>query len=102
MLYVKLKLKIIWSNNFLGLGVDQINTKQAIPLTNYFFWPKTEAWEQLKLELDSKQWIKTKDKVKILNTAADVMNFWRTNRNSDAFENIIPQVRDVNFVKIKT
>ena len=98
---MQLKLKIIWSNNFIGLGIDQVSSKQTIPLTNYFFWPKSEAWEQLKLELNSKPWVKSKDKVKILNTAADVMNFWRTNRNSYAFESIMAQLGDVNFVKIR-
>ena len=55
---LQLRLKVAWFKNFLGLDVDQIDTNQQYFLTPYYFWPRTEAWEQLKLELDSKVWLK--------------------------------------------
>ena len=99
---VKLELKILWSSNFLGLAIDQTSTKCRLPITNYYFWPKTEAWEQLKIELTFKPWIKDKEKARILNSAAEVMNFWRTNRNSETFKEVINHFPDVNIVKINT
>ena len=99
---VKLELKILWSSNFLGLAIDQTSTKCRLPITNYYFWPKTEAWEQLKIELTFKPWIKDKETARILNSAAEVMNFWRTNRNSETFKEVINHFPDVNIVKINT
>ena len=62
----QLKLKIAWFKNFLGLAIDQVDFNQGYSLTPYYFWPKTEAWEQLKLELDSKLWLAKDEKVEIL------------------------------------
>ena len=53
----RLKLKAVWGKNFLGLAIDQVNDIYNLPITTYYFWPRTEAWEQLKLELDSKLWL---------------------------------------------
>ena len=100
MLFVCLELKILWANNFLGLSIDQVSTRHNLPITNYYFWPKTEAWEQLKIELGLKPWLEEKEKIKILNLAAEVMNFWRANRNTETVETVITRFSDANFVKI--
>ena len=100
MLFVCLELKILWAKNFLGLSIDQVSTRHNLPITNYYFWPKTEAWEQLKLELGLKPWVEEKEKIKILNLAAEVMNFWRANRNTETVETVITRFSDANFVKI--
>jgi len=97
---VTLELKILWSSNFLGLAIDQISVRSRLPITSYYFWPKTEAWEQLKIELAFKPWVKDKEKVRILNLAAEVMSFWRANRNSETFKDILNRFPDVNIVKI--
>ena len=36
----ELQLKVFWAKKFLGLAIDQINTKQKLPLTIYYFCPK--------------------------------------------------------------
>ena len=100
MLFVCLELKILWAKNFLGLSIDQVSTRHNLPITNYYFWPKTEAWEQLKIELGLKPWLEEKEKIKILNLAAEVMNFWRANRNTETVETVITRFSDANFVKI--
>ena len=51
---MELKLKVIWLKKFLGFALDTKGGQNSYPLTPYYFWPKTEAWDQLKLELDSK------------------------------------------------
>ena len=78
----QLKLKVIWFKDFLGLGIDLVLPKQKYSLTPYYFWPKTEAWEQLKLELDSKLWLDEEEKAKILQVAGNVMNHWLLNRKT--------------------
>ena len=100
MLFVCLELKILWAKNFRGLSIDQVSTRHNLPITNYYFWPKTEAWEQLKIELGLKPWVEEKEKIKILNLAAEVMNFWRANRNTETVETVITRFSDANFVKI--
>jgi len=102
MIFVQLGLKVLWSKNFLGISIDQSGIRHTLPITSYYFWPKTEAWEQLKIELSFKPWIQENEKVKVLNLAAEVMNFWRANRNTQTFENVENRFSDVRFVKINT
>ena len=66
----------------MGLGIDLVLPKQQYSLTPYYFWPKTEAWEQLKLELDSRLWLNEEEKAKILQVAGNVMNHWLLNRKT--------------------
>jgi 30S ribosomal protein 3 len=96
----QLKLKILWAKNFLGLAIDQVNVKQNLPLTVYYFWPKTEAWEQLKLELECKPWIEDEERVSLLNAAAEIMNFWRESRSTVAFQSIKDQYNNITFVNV--
>ena len=72
----QLKLKIVWFKNFLGLAIDQVELNKKYPLTPYYFWPRTEAWEQLKLELESKMWLSQEEKISLLKTAENIMNYW--------------------------
>ena len=64
---MQLKLRVFWFNDFLGLAIDQKSINHLSPLTPYYIWPRTEAWEQQKVELDLKTWISKEDKVSILN-----------------------------------
>ena len=84
---MRLKLKVAWFKNFLGLSIDQVNSGQQHFLTPYYFWPKTEAWEQLKLELDSKIWLTQEEKIKTLKVTRDVMEYWLAYRNVKSVEN---------------
>ncbi len=84
----QLKLKVAWFKNFLGLAIDQVNLDNQYSLTPYYFWPRTEAWEQIKLELDSKSWLTKDEKIKILKTTGDVMSYWLSNRNTKTASNL--------------
>ena len=95
---IQLKLKIAWFKNFLGLSIDQVNSTQQYPLTPYYFWPKTEAWEQLKLELDSKLWLSPEEKIRILKITGNVMNYWLSNRNTKLVKtNLIKDLPEVEI-----
>ena len=96
----QLKLKVLWLKNVLGLAIDQTVIKQSYPLTQYYFWPRTEAWDQLKLELDSKPWLSEKEKIIILNLATDIITHWRTNRNADAVNKIANTFSEAAFVDL--
>ena len=84
---LRLRLRVAWFKNFLGLAIDQANSSQQHSLTPYYFWPKTEAWEQLKLELNSKNWLTQEEKIKTLKITRDVMEYWLSHRNTRSIEN---------------
>jgi len=89
---IQLKLKAIWGKNFLGLAIDQVTGTYQLPITTYYFWPRTEAWEQLRLELELKPWIQAEEKVKVLNSAARLMNScMQEYRNTESIENVKKQ-----------
>ena len=97
---LQLQLKVLWHENFLGLSINQSTIKSAIPITSYYLWPKTHAWQQLKFELDSKPWLGEQEKIKVLNHTAEVMNYWRKNRNNKNFKTLIENFSDLEFIKL--
>ncbi|KAK4487557.1 hypothetical protein RD792_005796 [Penstemon davidsonii] len=74
----RLVLKFIWMEKNIGLGLDQIIPGHGpVPLSPYFFWPRKDAWEELKTTLESKPWISQKKMIILLNQATDIINLWQ-------------------------
>jgi len=95
---VHLKLKVVWFKKFLGLAIDQVNLNQQYSLTPYYFWPKTEAWKQLEIELDSKLWLDHNEKMQILKSAGDVMNYWLSYRNNKTVNDLKQNFGQIEIV----
>mmetsp|Transcript_7458 Transcript_7458/g.19161 ORF Transcript_7458/g.19161 Transcript_7458/m.19161 type:complete len:201 (+) Transcript_7458:39-641(+) len=77
------QLKFVWGQNTLAFAVDQVLGKGATsPLTEYYFWPQDDAWENLKSVLESKDWIPAPDKISLLNRVTEVINYWNPQENS--------------------
>lgn len=74
----RLVLKFIWMEKNIGLGLDQvIQGHGSAPLSPYYFWPRKDAWEELKTTLENKPWISQKKMIILLNQATDIINLWQ-------------------------
>ncbi|XP_073145480.1 small ribosomal subunit protein cS23-like [Henckelia pumila] len=74
----RLVLKFIWMEKNIGLALNQIIPGHGtVPLSPYFFWPRKDAWEELRATLESKPWISQKKMIILLNQATDVINLWQ-------------------------
>jgi 30S ribosomal protein 3 len=100
MMSANLRLKVLWLKNCLGLSINQVSLKSQLPITFYYFWPRTEAWEQLKLELDCKPWINEIEKIKVLNTISQIISLWKSSRSFNVNKNLLESFENVDFVKL--
>ncbi|KVI02804.1 30S ribosomal protein 3, chloroplastic-like [Cynara cardunculus var. scolymus] len=74
----RLVLKFIWMEKNIGLALDQVIPGYGtIPVSPYYFWPRKDAWEELKMMLESKPWISQKQVIILLNQATDIINLWQ-------------------------
>lgn len=82
----KFTLKILWLNHNIGFAIDHIADQGYSPLTSYFFWPRHDAWSQIKTELDSKPWISNNDKIALLNNITSIINYWQENNKKKSLQ----------------
>ena len=79
------RIKVLWLKKNVAIAVDQFVSNSLLPITCYYFWPRTDAWEQLKIELESKPGILAKDKIAILNQVTRIIDHWQENKKNVLF-----------------
>ena len=78
----RLELNILWLDTKIGIAIDQLQSGEKIPLTKYFFWPKTDAWDQVRSELETKSWVENSKKAEILYSISTILNQWQNSNDN--------------------
>jgi 30S ribosomal protein 3 len=74
-------LKFLWLEKTIAVALDQKIGEKTVPLTEFYFWPQKDAWEEMKLFLEKKSWISQADVITILNQVTEVINYWQDKDN---------------------
>jgi len=80
-------LNFMWLEKALAIAVDQVfGPSQRSPLTEYFIWPKTDAWEELQTRLAEHTWIDDRERIMLMNRTTEVINFWQEEETRHTLE----------------
>jgi 30S ribosomal protein 3 len=90
----KFVLKFIWLEKSIAVALDQKIEEQTSPITEYFFWPRKNAWEELKMEIDSKPWISQYESNTLLNKATEVIVHWQKEKENKTGRKSIQKIRE--------
>ena len=76
-------LKFLWLEKSIAVALDQKIGEKTNPITEYFFWPRKDAWEELNLELQKNSWISQNEAIILLNKTTEIINYWQEKNETD-------------------
>lgn len=92
------RLNFLWLDKNIAVSVDQkYSEDQFSPMTEYFFWPRKDAWEELKAALEAKPWVSERDKILMLNKTTEVINYWQDEVTKHSIEDARGKFTDCRF-----
>jgi 30S ribosomal protein 3 len=96
----RFQLKIIWLENSLALSINQIINLTSIPLTSYKIWPRNNSSEQLKIKLDSKPWLDSNERIRLLNKVTEISQAWENSRDQKTSAGLPKLYEDLIFIEV--
>lgn len=84
----KFILKFLWLEKSIAVALDQKIGEKTNPITEYFFWPRKDAWEELNLELQKNSWISQNEAIILLNKTTEIINYWQEKNETDPNKNL--------------
>jgi 30S ribosomal protein 3 len=94
----KFVLKVLWLEKSLGIALDQRVGKSTQPVTEYFFWPRKDAWDELKDRLNSYSWVSQAEAISLLNQTTDLIQAWQEEDEKDSFQKLQAKFPDTIFL----
>jgi len=73
----RFSLKFLWLDKTIAFSLDQRVGNRFVPLTDFYFWPQTDAWEGMKEFLEGEDFINQEESIFILNQITEVINLWQ-------------------------
>lgn len=72
----KFMLHFRLTDRTLDIALSQVTGKGILPLTRFYSWPVTDAWEDMKSFLKTQKWVSARESFFILNAFTEVINYW--------------------------
>lgn len=92
------QLNFLWMDKNIAVAVDQVFAKgQKSPVTEYFFWPRMDAWEELRAALESRPWIDERSKILLLNKTTEVINYWQDEETTHTIADATAKFEECSF-----
>lgn len=91
------RLRFLWLEKDIAVCLDYSVRGKTFPLTEYYFWPQTDAWEDMRVYLETSTWISQSESIYLLNTLTEVINYWQdkaehSSKNAETASKLFPQV----------
>ncbi|MGI9215230.1 MAG: 30S ribosomal protein PSRP-3 [Gammaproteobacteria bacterium] len=95
-------MKFLWLDNSLAFCLNQQVGRKTIALTDFYFWPQTDAWGDISLYLENSKFISEFERVYLLNQISEVINAWQTkdNNNGKSLEEFIKKFSSSSFLTV--